>query len=195
MGNYEAIKVLQAKYGPKVGVAILGPAGEMRLTAANISFADPQSNIRSAGRGGLGAVMAVTGNRIEDREKSAALAVQAARTVDEARSQADELQLSSPIDGEVKEAVAKRGELVSPGYPVMPMLTVQQSVSVPSRTQACPRACRRRSAAVRAVSLSVWSSSAPNSSPPRRAMTSVVRIVARRVAARAVSSASPAACV
>ncbi|EFL50726.1 Aldehyde ferredoxin oxidoreductase [Solidesulfovibrio fructosivorans JJ]] len=57
MGNYAAIKVLQAKYGPKVGVAIIGPAGEMRLTAANISFADPQSNIRSAGRGGLGAVM------------------------------------------------------------------------------------------------------------------------------------------
>jgi aldehyde:ferredoxin oxidoreductase len=57
MGNYEAIKVLQAKYGPKVGVAIIGPAGEMRLTGANISFADPQSNIRSAGRGGLGAVM------------------------------------------------------------------------------------------------------------------------------------------
>ena len=27
MGNYEAIKVLQAKYGPKVGVAIIGPAG------------------------------------------------------------------------------------------------------------------------------------------------------------------------
>ncbi|EHJ49126.1 Aldehyde ferredoxin oxidoreductase [Solidesulfovibrio carbinoliphilus subsp. oakridgensis] len=57
MGNYEAIKVLQAKYGPKVGVAIIGTAGEMRLTAANISFADPQCNIRSAGRGGLGAVM------------------------------------------------------------------------------------------------------------------------------------------
>lgn len=57
MGNYEAIKILQAKYGEKVGVAIIGPAGEMRMTAANISFADPQSNIRSAGRGGLGAVM------------------------------------------------------------------------------------------------------------------------------------------
>jgi aldehyde:ferredoxin oxidoreductase len=57
MGNYEAIKVLQEKYGPKVGVAITGIAGEMKLTAANISFADPQSNIRSAGRGGLGAVM------------------------------------------------------------------------------------------------------------------------------------------
>jgi aldehyde:ferredoxin oxidoreductase len=57
LGNYEAIKILQAKYGPKAGVAIIGPAGEMRLTGANISFADPQSNIRSAGRGGLGAVM------------------------------------------------------------------------------------------------------------------------------------------
>ncbi len=29
----------------------------MRLTAANISFADPDGNVRSAGRGGLGAVM------------------------------------------------------------------------------------------------------------------------------------------
>ena len=57
MGNYEAIKVLQEKYGDKVGVAIIGPAGEMRLTAANISFADPDGNVRSAGRGGLGAVM------------------------------------------------------------------------------------------------------------------------------------------
>ncbi len=56
-GNYDAIRILQEKYGPKVGVAIIGPAGEMRLTAANISFADPQSNSRSAGRGGLGAVM------------------------------------------------------------------------------------------------------------------------------------------
>ena len=57
MGNYDAIKVLQEKYGAKVGVAIIGPAGEMKLTAANISFADRESNIRSAGRGGLGAVM------------------------------------------------------------------------------------------------------------------------------------------
>jgi aldehyde:ferredoxin oxidoreductase len=56
-GNYDGIKVLQAKYGAKAGVAIIGPAGEMKLTAANISFADPESNIRSAGRGGLGAVM------------------------------------------------------------------------------------------------------------------------------------------
>ena len=56
-GNYEAVKVLQAKYGDKAGVAVIGAAGEMRLTGANISFADPEGNIRSAGRGGLGAVM------------------------------------------------------------------------------------------------------------------------------------------
>ncbi|EPR43581.1 aldehyde ferredoxin oxidoreductase [Desulfovibrio sp. X2] len=57
MGNYDVVKVLQAKYGADVGVAVIGVAGEMKLTGANISFADPDGNIRSAGRGGLGAVM------------------------------------------------------------------------------------------------------------------------------------------
>ncbi|MDR3562465.1 MAG: aldehyde ferredoxin oxidoreductase C-terminal domain-containing protein [Negativicutes bacterium] len=56
-GNYKAIEVLSAKYGPKVAVAIAGPAGLHRLATANISIKDPESNIRSAGRGGLGAVM------------------------------------------------------------------------------------------------------------------------------------------
>ncbi|CQR72028.1 putative oxidoreductase YdhV [Sporomusa ovata DSM 2662] len=56
-GNYEAITVLNAKYGAKVGIALAGPAGEYRLPTANISFKDPEGNIRSAGRGGLGAVL------------------------------------------------------------------------------------------------------------------------------------------
>ncbi len=56
-GNYKAIQVLNAKYGDKVGIALAGPAGEHRLPSANISFKDPESNIRSAGRGGLGAVL------------------------------------------------------------------------------------------------------------------------------------------
>ena len=56
-GNYEAIKILGEKYGSHVGIAIIGPAGEYRLPSANISFKDPEGNIRSAGRGGLGAVM------------------------------------------------------------------------------------------------------------------------------------------
>ena len=56
-GNYKAIEVLNAKYGPKVGIALAGPAGEYRLPTANISFKDPEDHLRSAGRGGLGALM------------------------------------------------------------------------------------------------------------------------------------------
>ena len=56
-GNYKAIQVLNEKYGDKVGIALIGPAGEYRLPSANVSFKDPESNIRSAGRGGLGAVL------------------------------------------------------------------------------------------------------------------------------------------
>ncbi len=56
-GNYKAIEILNAKYGDKIGIALAGPAGEYRLPSANISFKDPESNIRSAGRGGLGAVL------------------------------------------------------------------------------------------------------------------------------------------
>lgn len=56
-GNYEAIKILNEIYGDKVGIALTGPAGEHRLPSANISFKDPESNMRAAGRGGLGAVL------------------------------------------------------------------------------------------------------------------------------------------
>lgn len=56
-GNYKAIEILSEKYGKKVSIGIAGPAGEHRLATANISFKDPDGNIRSAGRGGLGAVM------------------------------------------------------------------------------------------------------------------------------------------
>ena len=56
-GNYKAIEILSQKYGEKVGIAIAGPAGEYKFASANISFKDPDGNIRSAGRGGLGAVM------------------------------------------------------------------------------------------------------------------------------------------
>ncbi|MDA8235571.1 MAG: aldehyde ferredoxin oxidoreductase [Clostridia bacterium] len=60
-GNYEAVKALSARYGEKVGVILAGPAGEMKLASANISVKDPEGNLRSAGRGGLGAVMGSKG--------------------------------------------------------------------------------------------------------------------------------------
>lgn len=56
-GNFEVIKKVSEKYGDKIGVITIGQAGEFRMTAANISVKDMHGNIRSAGRGGLGAVM------------------------------------------------------------------------------------------------------------------------------------------
>ncbi len=55
--NYEVMKTLIKKHGDKTGILSIGPAGEMCMAAANISVKDPDGNIRSHGRGGLGAVM------------------------------------------------------------------------------------------------------------------------------------------
>jgi len=56
-GNYELFKALSEKLGKKIGLMATGPAGEFKMTAANISVKDPDGNIRSHGRGGGGAVM------------------------------------------------------------------------------------------------------------------------------------------
>jgi aldehyde:ferredoxin oxidoreductase len=56
-GNYAVAKALGARLDGKRGVITVGPAGEMKMTAANISIVDPDGNLRSNGRGGLGAVM------------------------------------------------------------------------------------------------------------------------------------------
>lgn len=56
-GNYEVIGAMIARHGENTGVITIGQVGEYRLSSANISVKDPKGNIRSAGRGGLGAVM------------------------------------------------------------------------------------------------------------------------------------------
>jgi aldehyde:ferredoxin oxidoreductase len=55
--NYDVIGTLLERMGQKLGILTIGPVGEMRMAAANISVRDPDGNIRSHGRGGLGAVM------------------------------------------------------------------------------------------------------------------------------------------
>ena len=55
--NYEVMDAVSRKHGDNVAILSIGPAGEMRMAAANISVKDPDGNIRSHGRGGLGAVM------------------------------------------------------------------------------------------------------------------------------------------
>lgn len=56
-GNYEVIHTITSRYGENTGVITIGQAGENKLQTANISVKDPKGHIRSAGRGGLGAVM------------------------------------------------------------------------------------------------------------------------------------------
>jgi len=57
-GTYEVTAICRERYGSKVGVITIGPAGEMRLAAAGVTNNDPDGNSsRYAGRGGLGAVM------------------------------------------------------------------------------------------------------------------------------------------
>ncbi|HHW91868.1 MAG TPA: aldehyde ferredoxin oxidoreductase [Firmicutes bacterium] len=61
-GCYEATDAIWDRYDTKAGVVIIGPAGEMRLTAAGISVTDPNGSPgRFAGRGGLGALMGAKG--------------------------------------------------------------------------------------------------------------------------------------
>ncbi len=57
LGNFAVVEALNKRLAEKIGVISIGPAGEMQMLSANISIKDPDNHIRSAGRGGLGAVM------------------------------------------------------------------------------------------------------------------------------------------
>jgi aldehyde:ferredoxin oxidoreductase len=56
-GNFEVVTVIGKRTSDKHGIMTIGPAGEMKMLSANISIKDPDSHLRSSGRGGLGAVM------------------------------------------------------------------------------------------------------------------------------------------
>lgn len=56
-GNFETVQIINDRTDKKQGLIICGPAGEMKMAAANVSVKDPDSRLRSSGRGGLGAVM------------------------------------------------------------------------------------------------------------------------------------------
>ncbi len=57
-GVFETARLLRLEYGKKVSLILVGPAGEMGLSAAGIAVTDPQGRPgRYCGRGGLGAVM------------------------------------------------------------------------------------------------------------------------------------------
>ena len=62
LGNYELHDRLREKYGERIGIYSIGPAGEMMLKNASVAANDLEGYpSRHAGRGGLGAVMGSKG--------------------------------------------------------------------------------------------------------------------------------------
>jgi aldehyde:ferredoxin oxidoreductase len=55
--NFAIVDAVETRLGKKTGILTIGTAGELRMAAADISVKDPDSKLRSHGRGGLGAVM------------------------------------------------------------------------------------------------------------------------------------------
>jgi aldehyde:ferredoxin oxidoreductase len=62
LGNYDTVEKIKAEFGDKIAVISIGPAGEMKLSAASIACTDMELRpTRHAGRGGVGAVMGSKG--------------------------------------------------------------------------------------------------------------------------------------
>ena len=60
--NYDLCERLLGKHGEKTGIISIGPAGEMKLSAASVAVTSTQGKpARHAGRGGMGAVMGSKG--------------------------------------------------------------------------------------------------------------------------------------
>ncbi|RJR20741.1 MAG: aldehyde ferredoxin oxidoreductase [Desulfobacteraceae bacterium] len=65
LGNYDLIDKVKAQHGDKVACISIGPAGEMKLSAASIACTDMEMRpTRHAGRGGVGAVMGSKGVKV-----------------------------------------------------------------------------------------------------------------------------------
>ncbi len=58
LGNYDLADKLHGEFGDKVACISIGPAGEMKMSAASVACTDMEGRpTRHAGRGGVGAVM------------------------------------------------------------------------------------------------------------------------------------------
>jgi aldehyde:ferredoxin oxidoreductase len=65
MTNYDLVARMTKEYGDKISCISIGPAGEMKLSAASIACTDPELRpTRHAGRGGVGAVMGAKGIKV-----------------------------------------------------------------------------------------------------------------------------------
>ncbi|MFH2047367.1 MAG: aldehyde ferredoxin oxidoreductase C-terminal domain-containing protein [Pseudomonadota bacterium] len=65
LGNYDLINRMKKEFGDKICCISIGPAGEMKMSAASIAFTDMELRpTRHAGRGGTGAVMGAKGVKV-----------------------------------------------------------------------------------------------------------------------------------
>ena len=65
LGNYDLVEKMKGEYGDKIACISIGPAGEMKMSAASIAFTDMELRpTRHAGRGGVGAVMGAKGVKV-----------------------------------------------------------------------------------------------------------------------------------
>ncbi|MEW6348584.1 MAG: aldehyde ferredoxin oxidoreductase C-terminal domain-containing protein [Thermodesulfobacteriota bacterium] len=65
LGNYDLVDKMKAEFGEKIACISIGPAGEMKLSAASVACTDMELRpTRHAGRGGVGAVMGAKGVKV-----------------------------------------------------------------------------------------------------------------------------------
>jgi aldehyde:ferredoxin oxidoreductase len=65
LGNYDLVEKIKGEYGDKVACISIGPAGEMKMSAASVACTDMEMRpTRHAGRGGVGAVMGTKGVKV-----------------------------------------------------------------------------------------------------------------------------------
>jgi aldehyde:ferredoxin oxidoreductase len=65
VGNYDLVEKMKKEYGDKIGCISIGPAGEMKMSAASVACTDMELRpTRHAGRGGVGAVMGAKGVKV-----------------------------------------------------------------------------------------------------------------------------------
>ncbi|MBU1340235.1 MAG: aldehyde ferredoxin oxidoreductase [Proteobacteria bacterium] len=65
LGNYDLVSKIKEEFGEKIACISIGPAGEMKMSAATIACTDPELRpTRHAGRGGTGAVMGAKGVKV-----------------------------------------------------------------------------------------------------------------------------------
>jgi len=63
--NYDLIERIKEEYGTKIACISIGPAGEMKMSAASVACTDMELRpTRHAGRGGVGAVMGSKGVKV-----------------------------------------------------------------------------------------------------------------------------------